>query len=47
MNFIKCKYINAREAVLQANGSKKVFRFITLPELKIFKTLGFVISILL
>jgi hypothetical protein len=47
MKYIKHKYINTREMVLQAQGSKRFFRFITLPELKIFKTLGFVISILL
>jgi len=47
MNFLRHKYINTRELVLQAQGSKRFFKFITLPELKIFKTIGFIISVLL
>jgi len=47
MKYISHKYISARDLVLQAQGSKRFFKFITLPELKIFKTVGFIISILL
>ena len=47
MKYIKHKYISARDLVLQAQGSKRFFKFITLPELKIFKTIGFIFSVFL
>ena len=46
MKYIKNKYTIYRGKVLANEGCKKFFKFATLPELKIFKTLGFILTII-
>ena len=46
MKYITDKYALYREKVLAREGCKKFFKFVTLPELKIFKTLGFILTII-
>ena len=40
-------YSCARNYILENNKAKKIFSFLSLPELKLAKTFGFIISILL
>jgi hypothetical protein len=46
MKYIKYKYITYRGELLGNESCKKFFKFVTLPELKIFKTLGFILTII-
>jgi len=46
MKYIKDKYSLYRGRLLAKEGCKKFFKFVTLPELKIFKTLGFILTII-
>ena len=46
MKYIMSKYSSLREKVLAKNSCQRFFKFVTLPELKIFKTLGFIATIL-
>ena len=46
MKYIKNKYTIYRGKVLANKGCKKFFKIVTLPELKIFKTLGFILTII-
>lgn len=47
MNYVQKKYSQARACVLSKNACKRFFKFAALPELKVCKTAGFIISILL
>ncbi len=46
MKYITDKYVVYRGKLLSQEGCKKFFKFVTLPELKIFKTLGFILTII-
>ena len=46
MKYVTDKYALYREKVLARKGCQKFFKFVTLPELKIFKTLGFILTII-
>ena len=46
MKYVTDKYAFYREKVLARKGCQKFFKFATLPELKIFKTLGFILTII-
>ena len=46
MKYIKDKYALYRGRLLAREGCQRFFKFATLPELKIFKTLGFILTIL-
>lgn len=46
MKYITDKYALYRGKVLSQAGCKKFFKFATLPELKIFKTVGFILTII-
>jgi hypothetical protein len=46
MKYFISKYSVLREKVLARSGCQRFFKFVTLPELKIFKTLGFIATIL-
>jgi len=40
-------YSFARNYILDNNNAKKIFSFLSLPELKLAKTFGFILSVLL
>lgn len=46
MKYIISKYGGLRENILAKSSCQRFFKFVTLPELKIFKTLGFIATIL-
>ena len=46
MKYIKDKYSLYRGKILGKQGCKKFFKIATLPELKICKTLGFILTII-
>ena len=46
MKYIMSKYSGLRENVLARNSCQRFFKFVTLPELKFLKTLGFIATIL-
>ncbi len=46
MKYLTTKYTAYRAKFLSQEKSKKFFQFITLPELKFFKTIGFVLTII-
>ena len=46
MKYIKDKYAICRGKVLANEGCKRFFKFVTLPELKICKTIGFILTII-
>ena len=46
MKYLTTKYTAYRAKLLSQEKSKKFFQFVTLPELKFFKTIGFVLTII-
>ena len=46
MKYIMSKYGVLREKILARSSCQRFFKFVTLPEFKIFKTLGFIATIL-
>ncbi len=46
MNYVKHKYSQARGYILAKDGCKRFFKFASLPELKVCKTIGFILSVL-
>lgn len=47
MKYITNKYVLARTALFSKTWWQKFIKFTTLPEMKISKTVGFIVSILL
>lgn len=46
MKYLTNKYTVYRGKLLSQQGCKKFFQFVTLPELKVFKTIGFILTII-
>ncbi|GEM_PF-3591303 len=46
MKYLTSKYTSYRGKLLSQKKCQKFFQFVTLPELKIFKTIGFILTII-